>query len=494
MLDKRFVRENPDKLKEALEKRGYDMSLEAFLKTEEERRTDLRLIEELRNIRNVVSTKIGELKRLKKEEVNNIFKKIKETRSFEGTILENIKVQSRTISVPIFTVEEIEADKLEEPSGEMVTPIIGSKELVERIIEKNDLEAPLIDSMKYISNGISVLEDKKMKIYERKADNFLLNVPNIPHESVPIGKDETENVVVRTWGEPHEFDFPPLNHWDIAETHNIIDFDRASKIAGARFSLMRGYGARLERSLMNFMLDLNTSKGYTEVFPPILVNRESMTGTGQLPKFEAELFRIADPEFYLIPTAEVPVTNIHRNEILSESDLPIYYTAYTPCFRREAGSYGKDTRGLIRQHQFNKVELVKFVKPEDSYNELERLTNDAEDILQRLGLPYRVVALCTGDLGFSAAKTYDLEVWLPGQQKYREISSCSNFEDFQARRSNIRFKREGKKGTEFVHTLNGSGLAIGRTVVAILENYQQKDGSVVIPESLRGYMGIDVIK
>jgi seryl-tRNA synthetase len=274
----------------------------------------------------------------------------------------------------------------------------------------------------------------------------------------------------------------------------IIDFERASKIAGARFSLTKGLGAKLERALMNFMLDLNTSKGYKEVFPPIIVNRESMTGTGQLPKFEMELFKIADPEFYLIPTAEVPVTNIHRNEILNEKDLPIYYTAYTPCFRREAGSYGKDVRGLIRQHQFNKVELVKFVKPEDSYNELESLTNDAEDILQKLELPYRIVALCTGDLGFAASKTYDLEVWLPGQQRYREISSCSNFTDFQARRATIRFKREGKKGTEFVHTLNGSGLAIGRTLVAVLENYQQKDGSVVVPEVLRPYMGVEVIR
>jgi seryl-tRNA synthetase len=245
---------------------------------------------------------------------------------------------------------------------------------------------------------------------------------------------------------------------------------------------------------MNFMLDLNTSKGYTEIFPPVLVNRESMTGTGQLPKFEAELFRIADPEFYLIPTAEVPVTNIHRDEILKEEDLPLYYTAYTPCFRREAGSHGKDTRGLIRQHQFNKVELVKFVKPEDSYAELEKLTGDAEDILQRLGLPYRVITLCTGDMGFSSAKTYDIEVWLPGQNKYREISSCSNFGDFQARRASIRFKRAGKKGTEFVHTLNGSGLAIGRTLVAVLENYQQKDGSVIIPEVLRPYMGVDKIQ
>ncbi len=351
----------------------------------------------------------------------------------------------------------------------------------------------LLSEMKSVSDKIKEL-DGRLAVLDEKTREFILNIPNMPHESVPTGKDETENVVIRTWGTPREFDFPPLNHWDIAEMHGIIDFDRSSKIAGARFALMKGAGARLERALMSFMLDLNASKGYTEVFPPILVNRESMTGTGQLPKFEAELFRIADPEFYLIPTAEVPVTNIHRDEILKEQDLPIYYTAYTPCFRREAGSYGKDTRGLIRQHQFNKVELVKFVRPEDSYDELEKLTGDAEDILQKLGLPYRVVALCTGDLGFSASKTYDLEVWLPGQQKYREISSCSNFEDFQARRANIRFKREGKKGTEFVHTLNGSSLAIGRTLVAILENCQQKDGSVIIPEILRTYMNLESIK
>jgi len=339
-----------------------------------------------------------------------------------------------------------------------------------------------------------VILDDKFRTLESNTDDFLLNVPNIPHESVPLGKDETENVEVRKWGEPRQFDFVPMNHWDIGEMLEIIDFERASKIAGARFSLLKGLGAKLERSLMNFMLDLNTSKGYKEVFPPLIVNRESMRGTGQLPKFTHELFVISDPEFYLIPTAEVPVTNIHRNEILSEKDLPIYYTAYTPCFRREAGSYGKDVRGLIRQHQFNKVELVKFVKPEDSYNELESLTKDAEDILQKLGLPYRVVALCTGDLGFAASKTYDLEVWLPGQQKYREISSCSNFTDFQARRANIRFKREGKKGTEFVHTLNGSGLAIGRTLIAILENYQKKDGSIIVPEVLMPYMGVEVIK
>jgi seryl-tRNA synthetase len=344
-----------------------------------------------------------------------------------------------------------------------------------------------------VSEAIKIREERLRELDEKTKD-FLLAIPNIPHESVPVGKDETDNVEIRKWGEPRQFDFEPMNHWDIGEMLEIIDFERASKIAGARFALMKGNGARLERALMNFMLDLNTSKGYKEVFPPIIVNRDSMIGTGQLPKFAQELFIITDPEFYLVPTAEVPVTNIHRNEILREEDMPIYYTAYTPCFRREAGSYGKDVRGLIRQHQFNKVELVKFVKPEVSYDELESLTGDAEDILQRLGLPYRVVALCTGDLGFAASKTYDIEVWLPAQQRYREISSCSNFTDYQARRASIRFRREGKKGTEFVHTLNGSGLAIGRTLIAVLENYQQKDGSVVIPEALRQYMGIEVIR
>jgi len=369
---------------------------------------------------------------------------------------------------------------------------VVSEEIGKLKTRKQDA-SKLIEEMKGVSDKIREL-DEKIRILEENTNEFLLNVPNIPDKTVPVGKDETENVEVRRWGEPRQFDFEPLNHWDIVEILDIVEFERAAKIAGARFSLTKGYGAKLERSLMNFMLDLNTSKGYKEVFPPILVNRESMKGTGQLPKFEMELFRIADPEFYLIPTAEVPVTNIHRNEILNEKDLPIYYTAYTPCFRREAGSYGKDVRGLIRQHQKNKVELVKFVKPEDSFQELEALTNNAEDILQKLELPYRVVALCTGDMGFSAAKTYDLEVWLPGQQRYREISSCSNFTDFQARRANIRFKREGKKGTEFVHTLNGSGLAIGRTLVAVLENYQQKDGSVVVPDVLRPLMGIEAIK
>lgn len=438
MLDIKFVRENPELIKNAMRARGYlvydkndpdlkDIKLEGalnfdqFLEREEKRRILLKEAEALRNRRNVVSEEIAGLKSKKQDATH------------------------------------------------------------------------LIEEMKVVSNKIKAL-DEEIKFLEEKMNEFLLNVPNIQHEAVPVGKDDSDNIMVREWGDLKKFDFEPLNHWDIGEMLEIIDFERASRIAGARFALMKGLGAKLERALMNFMLDLNTSKGYKEVFPPIIVNRESMTGTGQLPKFEIELFKINDPEFYLVPTAEVPVTNIHREEILHEKDLPLYYTAYTPCFRREAGSYGKDVRGLIRLHQFNKVELVKFVKPEDSYDELESLTRDAEDILQKLGLPYRVVELCTGDLGFAASRTYDLEGWLPGQQRYREISSCSNFTDFQARRANIRFKREGKKGTEFVHTLNGSGLAIGRTLVAILENYQQKDGSVIVPDILRPYMKQEIIR
>jgi seryl-tRNA synthetase len=315
-------------------------------------------------------------------------------------------------------------------------------------------------------------------------------IPNMPHESVPVGADETDNPVLRTWGEIKATDSEPLQHWDIGERLGILDLARASKIAGARFALYRGAGAALERALINFMLDIHTKEhGYTEVLPPFMVNADTMTATGQLPKFKEDLFKVEDWDLYLIPTAEVPVTNIHRDEILPEERLPVQYVSYTPCFRSEAGSHGKDTRGLIRQHQFNKVELVKFCRPEDSYDELENLTANAETILQRLDLPYRVVALCTGDLGFSAAKTYDIEVWLPGQGLYREISSCSNFEDFQARRGGIRFKRKGSKGTELAHTLNGSGLAVGRTLVAILENYQREDGSVAIPEALITYMG-----
>jgi seryl-tRNA synthetase len=357
--------------------------------------------------------------------------------------------------------------------------------------EKGDASEQM-ERMKGVNDEIKALDDELNALDER-VRSALLMIPNIPHESCPVGRSEDENVEVRRVGEPRAFDFEPLNHWDIAEKLGIIDFERATKIAGARFAVMRGAGARLERALMNFMLDHNTALGYEEIFPPIIVNRESMTGTGQLPKFEDDLFRIADPDFFLIPTAEVPVTNLHRDEILQEENLPIYYTAYTPCFRREAGSHGKDTRGLIRQHQFNKVEMVKFSAPETSYDELESLTANAEDILTKLGLPFRTIVLCTGDMGFSSAKTYDIEVWLPGQQKYREISSCSNFEDFQARRAGIRFKRTGRKGTELVHTLNGSGLAVGRTLVAVLENYQQADGSVVVPEALRPYMGIERI-
>jgi seryl-tRNA synthetase len=368
----------------------------------------------------------------------------------------------------------------------MVSEEIGR---LKRAKEKTD---HLTTEMKGVSERIKEIE-ALLRDIEEKQSYVLLTIPNIPDQSVPVGKDENDNVEIRKWGKPPAFYFEPLNHWDIAARHDIIDFDRGAKIAGARFAVMKGAGARLERALMNFMLDHNTARSYKEVFPPLLVNRESMTGTGQLPKFEADLFKTVNPELYLIPTAEVPVTNLHRDEILHEEDLPLYYTAYTPCFRSEAGSYGKDVRGLIRQHQFNKVELVKFVKPEDSFAELESLTATAEDILQQLGLAYRVVVLCTGDMGFSSAKTYDIEVWLPGQQRYREISSCSNFGDFQARRANIRFKRAGKKGTEFVHTLNGSGLAIGRTLVAILENYQQEDGSVVIPEVLRPYFGAERI-
>jgi seryl-tRNA synthetase len=307
---------------------------------------------------------------------------------------------------------------------------------------------------------------------------------------VPVGANESENRVDRQWGEPRQFDFEPQAHWDLGEKLGILDFERASKLSGARFSLYMGAGARLERALINFMLDIHTSEGgYKEVLPPFMVNRAAMTSTGQLPKFEEDLFKIEGWDHFLIPTAEVPVTNIHQGEILEEEALPLYYTAFTPCFRSEAGSYGKDTRGLIRLHQFNKVELVKFVAPENSYEELEKLTANAESILERLGLPYQVITLCTGDLGFSAAKTYDIEVWMPSQGVYREISSCSNFEDYQARRGGIRYRQKGKKGTAFVHTLNGSGLAVGRTVAAILENFQEADGSVRIPSALQPYMG-----
>ena len=347
----------------------------------------------------------------------------------------------------------------------------------------------LVVETRAVSSKIKDL-DKQLAENRTIIADILLGIPNIPHPSVPIGADETDNPVIRTVGNLPEFGFKPKPHWEIGTQLNILDFNRASKITGARFPLYFGAGAQLERALINFMLDIHTREhSYQEVLPPFMVNRQTLTHTGQLPKFEEDLFKLADWDYFLIPTAEVPVTNIHQDEILAEEDLPVYYTAYTPCFRSEAGSYGKNTRGLIRQHQFNKVELVKFCQPENSYDELESLLHHAETILKRLEIPYQVIELCTGDLGFSAAKTYDIEAWMPAQGLYREISSCSNFENFQARRANIRFKRKGQKGTQLVHTLNGSGLAVGRTVAAILENFQQPDGTVVIPAQLRPYMG-----
>ena len=357
-------------------------------------------------------------------------------------------------------------------------------------MKKNGEDADdLVTEMREVGGRIKTLE-LHLTENEEKINQILFGLPNLPHMSVPIGKDSSENPVLKKIGTPPDFDFEPLPHWTLGENLKILDFETASKITGARFPLYLGAGAKLERALINFMLDIHTTEhGYKEILPPFMVNRDSMTNTGQLPKFEKDLFKLEGWDYFMVPTAEVPVTNIHKGEILDEDMLPILYTAYTPCFRSEAGSHGKDTRGLIRQHQFNKVELVKFTRPETSYDELETLLNNAEKILKYLGLPYQVINLCTGDLGFSAAKTYDIEVWMPAQGVYREISSCSNFESFQARRASIRFKRKGKKGTELVHTLNGSGLAVGRTFAAVLENFQQADGSVIIPEALRPYMG-----
>ena len=417
MLDLRFIRANLEKVKDMLQKRGYELDLSQFEEIDKKRREIITEVESLKAQRNKLNDQISQRKK----------------------------------------------------KGEDATD--------------------LIEEMRSISLRIKELE-KELPEIEEKFNNFLLQIPNMPHESVPVGKDENDNQVVRYWGKKPEMDFEPLPHWEIGERLGILDFKRASKLSGSRFAIYKGAGALLERALINFMLDIHTKEhGYKEILPPFLVNTNCMIGTGQLPKFKEDLFKVEDWDLYLIPTAEVPLTNIHREEILSEDELPKYYVAYTPCFRSEAGSYGKDVRGLIRQHQFNKVELVKITKPEDSFEELEKLTRDAEEILRRLNLHYRVVCLCTGDLGFSSAKTYDLEVWLPGQGVYREISSCSNCTDFQARRAGIKFRRKGKKGSEYVHTLNGSGIAVGRTVVAILENYQQKDGTVLIPEALRPYMG-----
>jgi seryl-tRNA synthetase len=423
MLDLKFVRSNPDFIKDMLEKRRYDLDLSGFQSLDERRRSILGVLEELRHRRNTVSDEIAAMKK----------------------------------------------------RGEETSSLIAEMRSVSKEIK--EIEAELPDVMEQLNR-------------------LLMLIPNVPHESVVVGESADDNPVIREWGAVRDFDFAALPHWEIGENLNILDFSRAAKIAGSRFSLQSGVGATLERALINFMLDVHINHhSYIEILPPFLVNAESMTGTGQLPKFREDLFKVDGWDLFLIPTAEVPVTNIHREEILSAGQLPIKYVSYTPCFRSEAGSYGKDTRGLIRQHQFNKVELVKFCCPEDSDEELESLTADAEEILQRLELPYRVVSLCSGDLGFSAAKTYDLEVWLQGQQLYREISSCSNFTDFQARRANIRFRRKKEGGTELVHTLNGSGLAVGRTLVAILENCQQADGSVMIPEALRPYLdGLAVIR
>lgn len=348
--------------------------------------------------------------------------------------------------------------------------------------------------MRLLSDEIKE-DDAEISKIDEELRTFMLKIPNIPNDRVPVGKDDSENVEIRRYSEPRKFDFEPKAHWDLGVDLDILDFDRGAKIAGSRFTVYKGLGSRLERSIIQFFLNTHTEEsGYTEIFPPYMVNRASMTGTGQLPKFEEDAFKVANNGYFLIPTAEVPVTNLHRDEILDFSKLPIKYCAYSACFRAEAGSAGRDTRGLIRQHQFNKVELVKFADPEKSYEELESLTNDAEKLLQKLGLPYRVVCLSTGDLGFSSAQTYDIEVWMPSYNRYVEISSCSNFEDYQARRANIRFKKDSKSKAQFVHTLNGSGLAVGRTVAAIMENYQNEDGSITIPEVLVPYMGTDKIE
>lgn len=417
MLDLKFIRANPDLVREGIRKKGMQADVDAILAADEERRRILGEAESLRAQRNRVSEEIGRRKK------------------------------------------------------------------------RGEDAAALVEEMRAVAERISEL-DARLGEIDSRLNELLLLVPNLPHESVPEGPDASANVEVRRWGTPPRFDFDPRPHWEIGAALGVLDFERASKLSGSRFVLNRGAGARLERALINFMLDLHTSRhGYLEWFPPFLVTRDCMVGTGQLPKFAQDMYHVEGEDLWLIPTAEVPLTNIHRDEILDADQLPLYYTAYSACFRAEAGAAGRDTRGMIRVHQFNKVELVKFTLPEQSYDELEKLVADAEEVLQLLGLPYRVVLLCTGDMSFASAKTYDLEVWLPSYNDYKEISSCSNFEDFQARRANIRFRRGPRGRVEYVHTLNGSGVAVGRTVAAILENYQQEDGSVVIPEVLRPYMG-----
>jgi seryl-tRNA synthetase len=412
---------------------------------------------------------------------------IKYLRDHLETVEENLARQKSNADFTLFSALEARRRELLAASEQLKAEKNRVSALVGKTKDKSLVRGE-IERMKEVSQEIKRLDDN-LRTVETELQTFLLSLPNLTEEGCPLGCGETDNPEVKRWGTPHEFDFTPRPHWEIGEDLGILDFERAGKLAGARFALYRGAGALMERALINFMLDLHTREhNYVEMIPPFMVNRETMTGTGQLPKFETDLFHTDEPDYFLIPTAEVPLTNINRGEILAGEDLPRYFTAYTPCFRKEAGSYGKDVRGLIRLHQFNKVELVKYCLPEESAQELAKLLADAEEVLKRLELPYRVVDLCCGDIGFSAARTFDIEVWLPGQGTYREISSCSNCRDFQARRANIRFRRTPQDKPEFLHTLNGSGLAVGRTLVAILENNQQADGSVVIPEALRPYM------
>ena len=420
---------------------------------------------------------------------------IKMVRANPDLVIQAMKTRNKDMDAQVDRVIAIDAERRElsaKADGVKARQNAASKDIARLKKEGGDASA-IMDEMKRLAEEGKELSARAADL-ETEQRNILLSIPNIPHASVPVGKDDTENVEQRRWGEPRAFDFEPEAHWDIGKRLELFDPEVAAKITGKRFHVYKGLGARLERSIINFFLNTHTENGYTEILPPFMVNRASMTGTGQLPKFEEDAFKLTDPDYFLIPTAEVPVTNMHRDEILDGASLPIKYCAYSACFRAEAGSAGRDTRGLIRQHQFNKVELVKFADPATSYEELDKLTHDAERVLQLLGLPYRVVALSTGDLGFSSAKTFDIEVWMPSYGRYVEISSCSNFEDYQARRAAIRFKRDKADKAQLVHTLNGSGVAVGRTVAAILENYQNADGSVTVPEVLRPYMGVDVIR
>jgi seryl-tRNA synthetase len=417
---------------------------------------------------------------------------LKFVRNNPGVVKEALEKRHISISLDHFLEKEEERRKLLFEIENLKARRNSVSEEVGRLKKNGEDAESLVLEMREVGQVIKDLEQKSTEIVQTM-EKVLYEIPNIPHVTVPVGTDENDNIKVRSWGTPRVFDFEPKAHYELGEKLEVFDFVRAAKVTGARFTFYKGLGAKLERSLISFMLDRHTSSGYTEILPPYLVNRGSMVGTGQLPKFEDDAFKVFGTDYFLIPTAEVPVTNLYRDEILDGSQLPIYHCAYSTCFRSEAGSAGRDTRGLIRQHQFNKVELVKFSLPENSYEELESLTRNAEGILQELELPYRVMTLSTGDLGFSSAKTYDLEVWLPSFNTYREISSCSNFEDFQARRANIRFRRGPKEKPEYLHTLNGSGLAIGRTVAAIMENYQEQDGRVRIPKALQPYMGVEYI-